>query len=212
MPMPDPAPIRTIDLDAIRCDPLLQPRAGGADLDAAHVADLRVLLKGAKRWPAGLEPLDVFTLSDRKPPGVYWLTGGHYRLAALAAEGWLTARCRVHAGTWKDAFLFSRGENRGHGLKRTPADVKPAAFQAFEPRRGWGAAWVTDAALAAALYISPTRVSDFRHEWEAIVYAEEGPQHRPGRSRPGPPVPAPDLAAAQTHGRELASEAEELKG
>src|SRR5262245_34229368 len=207
MPMPDPAPIRTIDLDAIRCDPLLQPRAGGADLDAAHVADLRVLLKGAKRWPAGLEPLDVFTLSDRKPAGVYWLVGGHYRLAALAAEGWLTARCRVRAGTWRDAFLFSRGENRGHGLKRTAADVKHAAFQAFEARRGWGASWVTNTALAAALFISPARVNDFQHEWEAIHKVVNTPP-RPS-ARGGPPVPAPDLAEAGRHGRELASEAEE---
>src|SRR5262245_48877067 len=103
--MPLDPTLRTIDLDAIRCDPLLQPPAGGADLSAEHLADLRALLKGAKRWPEGLQPLDVFTLSDRKPAGVYWLVGGHYRLAALAAEKWLTARCRVRAGTWRDAFL-----------------------------------------------------------------------------------------------------------
>src|SRR5262249_37324615 len=105
--MPDPVELRTVDLDAIRCDPLLQPRAGGADLEAAHLADLRALLSCARRWPPALEPLDVFLLSDRPPPGAYWLAGGHYRLAALAAEKWLTARCRVRRGAWRDAFLFS---------------------------------------------------------------------------------------------------------
>ncbi len=145
----------TLRLESIRTDIFLQPREE-EELDLEHL----------ERLPEdvdSLAPVHVFRVENIGN----LLAGGHYRMERVARAGRDVIKATVHEGTWADAFLFSRGENRTHGKPRTKKDVRHAIIQAFVARKQKGLIGIlTDKAIAESIPIDKRRVSELRQEWE----------------------------------------------
>lgn len=176
--------------DRIVSDTRFQMRADdGLDLD--HVKDL-VEARVDDR-------ADVFRVD-----GIDYLVEGNHREAAWRKRGMDVIPCRVHEGTFDDAFRFALGVNR-HGKKRTAADVRHAAHAAFRYARQPGVI-LSDAEIALCLYVDRSRVSQLRREWEKSGNPPGLPAPDSGCPEEGTDanVESPDLAAAESAGVALA--------
>ncbi len=141
-------------IERIKSDPRLQPRAEDK-LDEWHVnnmpADVDV------RWP-----IDVFRIDGRGDV----LAHGHYRLERVTRAGRSTINARIHEGTLRDAFVFSRGQNRENAKELTEKDVQHSIFQSFDERKKGELGWFTDTEIAKWHNLSHQWVSKLRQRWE----------------------------------------------
>lgn len=109
--LPPGGTLRSLDPDKITRDPRLQPREV---IDSSRVEEYREAMERGDILP----PVVVFYDGQH-----HWLGDGFTRtLAAIKAEqdgidAW------VVAGTFRDAWLYSRGANAAHGLPRSRADL-----------------------------------------------------------------------------------------
>ena len=109
----DVGPVR---LEHIRLDGGTQPRATIAEDVVSEYAE-------AMTDGADFPPIEVFF------DGVdYWLADGFHRYHAGKKLGLVEVPAKIHAGTRREAVLFSVGVNQGHGLRRTNADKRKAVL------------------------------------------------------------------------------------
>lgn len=103
---------RTVDTQEIRIDGGTQPRCAISE---------EIVKEYAEAMTAGaiLPPVDVFF-----DGASYWLADGFHRYHAAKQVGLVHVPATVHAGTRRDAVLFSVGANSSHGLRRTNDDKR----------------------------------------------------------------------------------------
>ncbi len=106
----------SIALNKIRIDGGTQPRAA---ISEQTYRDYAAYMTEGKKLP----PPDVFFDGTE-----YWLADGYHRFFAAKFLERTCLTCEVHAGTRRDAVLFSVGANHGHGLQRTNADKRKAVM------------------------------------------------------------------------------------
>ena len=118
----DVGPVR---LAHVRIDGGTQPRAAIAEDVVSDYAE--AMTEGAE-----FPPIDVFF------DGVdYWLADGFHRYHAGKKLGLVEVPAKIHAGTRREAVLFSVGVNQGHGLRRTHADKRKAVLTLLSDAE-WG--------------------------------------------------------------------------
>lgn len=118
---------REIHVTLIRIDGGTQPREAINETAVAEYAE--AMTEGAE-----FPPVDLFF------DGVeYWLADGFHRYHAANKIGLIEIPAKMHAGTRRDAVLFSVGVNQGHGLRRTNADKRKAVMTLLQDEewRGW---------------------------------------------------------------------------
>jgi site-specific DNA-adenine methylase len=98
-------------LDEITLDEQLFSRADGLREDV--IEEYREGLQRGNMFP----PLTVFHDSEH-----YYLVDGFYRYYASSLEHVETIEAEIHAGTLRDALLYSAGINQKHGVRRTNTD------------------------------------------------------------------------------------------
>lgn len=103
-------------LNDIKIDGGTQPRV---ELNYNTVKEYAALIGDGVELP----PIVVF--SD----GInYWLADGFHRFFANRDCGFKDIFAEIHAGTQRDAILYSCGVNAEHGLRRTNADKRKAVL------------------------------------------------------------------------------------
>jgi len=104
---------KTLGIKEVRLDGGTQPRAA---INEETVSDYAEILKDGS-----MPPLDVFF-----DGAAHWLADGFHRYHAHLRNKSPTVLCEIHAGTRRDAILFSVGANAKHGLRRTQEDRRRA--------------------------------------------------------------------------------------
>lgn len=107
---------QTIKLSLIRIDGGTQPRAA---LNEAVVAEYAEALTA----DISLPPVAVFFDGS-----AHWLADGFHRYHAHRKAGLQSIPADVHAGTKRDAVLYSVGANSSHGLRRSNEDKRRAVL------------------------------------------------------------------------------------
>jgi hypothetical protein len=134
-----------IELERIQLDPALQPRAC---MDFAVVAEYADALKAGAELP----PVVVFFDGES-----YWLADGWHRHEAHGKAGLPTIACDLRQGTRRQAWLYSRGANAQHGIRRTNPDKRRAVLSILEDddgARDWPTRGVTDWRLVPGVWWS----------------------------------------------------------
>jgi len=109
-----------IEFDQIRLDGGTQPRR---KIHEDQVADYtKDILKGDV-----FEPIVVFFDGKHN-----WLADGFHRYHAHKSAGHKTILCKVIKGTKRDAWIYSRGVNANHGLRRTQEERRDAVISCIE--------------------------------------------------------------------------------
>lgn len=216
--------VETLEIEDIVTMSRMQTRAG-AELDPVHLRNIQRIIDSGEP----IELIDVFRVKgpEKLSAVKHVLVSGHYRLEVYRRKGLTEVEANVHEGTEKEAFAFSRGQNR-HGKGRTAEDLEHAIIQAFEARKENVYEWFSDTDIAHWHYVSQQHVSKLRQEWEAFTSRRNpGPLDSPKpppRRKPSPsangkrteaiappkPVPItlpdrPNLAVAKEQGAEKAA-------
>jgi len=111
---------QNLKLDQIRIDGGTQPRAC---IDEQVVAEYAEFYKTDAKLP----PVTVFF-----DGAAHWLADGFHRYWASKRIERDYVPADVHAGTQRDAILFSVGANADHGLRRTNGDKRKAVLTMLE--------------------------------------------------------------------------------
>jgi hypothetical protein len=149
---PDPKARRErLTITNIRTDGGTQPRERLYKVAVAEYAE-------AIRNGAVLPPVVVFGDGS-----AYWLADGFHRLEAARLAGQPDIAAEVHAGSQRDAILFSVGANAQHGLRRTNADKRRAVLKLLEDGE-WSK--FTDREIARRCGVSQPFVSGLRREFQ----------------------------------------------
>lgn len=125
---------KNLNLDLIRIDGGTQPRVK-IDLDV--IDEYAAAFENGDEMPA----IDVFFDGAE-----YWLADGFHRYHGAKKHGMLTFSAKVHAGTLRDAVLFSVGANATHGLKRSNEDKRNAVTKLLKDEEWskWSARAIAD--------------------------------------------------------------------
>lgn len=185
--------MKTINVKAIRIDGGTQSRV---EIDNDIVAEYADAIRAKASFP----PMVVF-----HDGADYWLADGFHRWHAYNTTGKASVEVEVHAGTLRDAKLYSAGANRTHGQRRTNADKRKAALMLLEDSE-WGK-W-SDNRIASEIGLSHTFVASVRASLATV--ASETSQERTyktkagttatmktagiGKAKPGKPAKAPKPA------------------
>lgn len=102
--------MKKLNLDVIRIDGGTQPRL---EMNQEVVKDYAEHMREGVVFP----PITVFF-----DGASYWLADGFHRWHATKSNGFVSIECEVIEGSLDDAFLYSRGANKGRGLQPTHAD------------------------------------------------------------------------------------------
>ncbi len=109
--------IKNLDIDKLRIDGGTQPRV---KMDDGLIQEYSELMNDGVKFP----PLTVFH------DGVtYWLVDGFHRYWAHCRLKHKKIDIVIHAGTQRDAILYSVGVNTAHGLRRSNADKRHAVMR-----------------------------------------------------------------------------------
>jgi len=139
------------------------PRSGGED--AGHVRTLAEVL-------ADLPPIVVHRETMQ-------VIDGLHRLRAALLCGRTEISVRYFDGRAQDAYLLSIAMNVTHGLPLSSADRVAAAQRIFAAYPSW-----SDRAVAAAVGLSPRKVSGVRRSLAGPVAQQERRVGRDGKVRP----------------------------
>ena len=139
---PVPGAPTTITLADLTLDPRLQPRVNGVDETTwrEYAEDLR---RGDT-----LPPIRVIVGRDDQGTAHRWLVEGWHRVAAARSLGKTELPASISAGTFEEAEDEMLRTNRGHGLRRTQADVQNAIRRALLTKKwqkradNWIAEWI----------------------------------------------------------------------
>jgi ParB-like chromosome segregation protein Spo0J len=140
-----------------------RPRSGGEDVE--HVRALAEVL-------ADLPPVVVHRKSMQ-------VIDGLHRLRAAVLCGWPEIAVRYFDGRSEDAYLLSIAMNVTHGLPLSSADRVAAVERFFVSYPSW-----SDRAIAAAVGLSPRKVSEVRRSLAGQVAEQERRVGRDGKVRP----------------------------
>lgn len=174
---------QALSIATIRIDGGTQPRA---IISTAAVGDYAEVMRDGKPLPA----VDVFFDGAE-----YWLADGFHRYHAIKRLDRQFITATVHAGTKREAVLFSVGANHGHGLQRTNADKRKAVMTliADEEWRQW-----TTVSIARACGVSEELVAVVRKSYlpetdsektapkKYLKHGTEATMHVENIGRPGP--------------------------
>ena len=105
------ATVKRIKLEGITRDARLQPRETIPSDSVASYED-------AMREGAAFPPIIIFDDGQRM-----WLADGFTRVLAAMKLGRVEIDAEIHAGSFRDAWIYSRGANATHGVPRTRADL-----------------------------------------------------------------------------------------
>lgn len=106
--------LREIDINLIEATSDTQSRVG---LDENTIAEYAEAMEGGASFP----PIVLFFDGDK-----YCLGDGFHRVYACKRANLGTIAAFVHAGSRRDALLYSAGANALHGLRRSNADKRRA--------------------------------------------------------------------------------------
>lgn len=109
-----------IDIHKIRLDGETQPRE---KIEEQQITDYAEDITKGDIFPA------VSVFFDGKD---YWLADGFHRYHAHKKLGLKTIECKVVNGTKRDAWIFSRGVNANHGLRRTFEERRKVIISCLE--------------------------------------------------------------------------------
>lgn len=136
-----------IELSKVRIDGELQPRA---ELNQDTIAEYAEAYKSGAKFP----PVKLFFDGSS-----YWLADGFHRYSAARDAGLTTIYEEIIPGSRRDALLFSRSANDGHGLRRSNADKRKTVLSMLVDAE-WSR-W-TDVNIAKACAVSSNFVGDMR--------------------------------------------------
>jgi ParB-like chromosome segregation protein Spo0J len=139
------------------------PRSGGEDLE--HVRALAEVL-------ADLPPIVVHRQTMQ-------VIDGLHRLRAAALCGGAEIAVRYFDGRSEDAYLLSIAMNVTHGLPLSSADRLAAVERFVASYPSW-----SNRAIAAAVGLSPRKVSEVRRSLAGQIAEQEGRVGRDGKVRP----------------------------
>jgi ParB-like chromosome segregation protein Spo0J len=139
------------------------PRSGGEDGD--HVRTLAEVL-------ADLPPIVVHRRTMR-------VIDGLHRLRAAVLCGWSEIPVRYFDGGAEDAYLLSIAMNVTHGLPLSSGDRLAAVKRIFAAYPSW-----SNRAIAAAVGLSPRKVSEVRRSLAGQIAEQERRIGRDGKVRP----------------------------
>ena len=141
--------IKNLDIDQLRIDGGTQPRV---KIDDGLIQEYTELMNEGVKFP----PLTVFH------DGVtYWLVDGFHRYWAHCHLKHKKIDVVIHAGTQRDAILYSVGVNTAHGLRRSNPDKRHAVMRLLNDPE-W-AQWSSHE-IAKRCGVSVTTVSKYRTE------------------------------------------------
>lgn len=135
---------RPLNLQNIRIDGGTQSRSA---LNEDVVADYAMSVRDGFDFPAVVV---FFDGSD------HWLADGFHRYFGYQKAGAVEIEAEIHAGTKRDAILYSVGANARHGLRRTNDDKRKAVLTLLSDEE-W-ASW-PQTKIAAACGVSQPFVS-----------------------------------------------------
>ena len=151
-----------IELSKVRIDGELQPRA---ELNQDTIAEYAEAYKSGAKFP----PVKLFFDGSS-----YWLADGFHRYSAARDAGLTTIYEEIIPGSRRDALLFSRSANDGHGLRRSNADKRKTVLSMLVDAE-WSQ-W-TDVRIAKACAVSSNFVGDIRKSHNNLINAID-PQER----------------------------------
>lgn len=145
--------IRTLPIAAIEVDAGTNSRPLHRDI----VADYAKLSREGVQFPPG----DVFDDGEKN-----FLSDGFHRYFGVKKAGLTEIKVKVHKGTRLDAFMFSLGANKGHGLRPTPSDKRYAVDRTLSEFPDH-----SDRQVAEMCNVSPTFVGSRRRR-QATVHVD----------------------------------------
>ena len=131
-----------VKLADLTLDPQLQPRVNGVDERA-----WRDYAEDMSRGET-LPPIRVIVGRDQQGTAHRWLVEGWHRVAAARSIGLTELPASISAGTFEQAEDEMLRSNRGHGLRRSQADVQHAIRRSLQTKKWqkradkWIAEWI----------------------------------------------------------------------
>lgn len=105
---------QVLSIDLLQIDADTQSRVA---IDQETVESYAEIIGESKEWP--FPPLDVFHDGSR-----YMVADGFHRVLGSNQAKRVSAPCRIHKGTAKDARIFGMTANDRHGLRMSRADKR----------------------------------------------------------------------------------------
>jgi len=165
-----------VKLADLTLDPRLQPRVNGADEQT-----WREYAEDMARGET-LPPIRVIVGRDQDGTAHRWLVEGWHRVAAAQSIGRTELPAVVSAGSFEQAEDEMLKSNRGHGLRRTQADIQHAIRRALQTKKWQKRA---DTWIAEHIGSSDKTVTTIRREMESTSEIPKLPklQGKDGKQR-----------------------------
>jgi hypothetical protein len=113
----EPPPPRMLPIAQLRLDGGTQTRM---EINEQVVRDYAEVMAAAEDGANAFPSIVVYEDSE----GSHWLADGFHRVRAAQRNGQTEIKAEVRTGSRLDAFVFSLGANKAHGLRRTNADKR----------------------------------------------------------------------------------------
>jgi hypothetical protein len=148
---------KSIKISEIRFDGGTQQRV---EINRQIVSEYAESIRCGTSFP----PVEVFFDGAQ-----YWLVDGFHRFFAMREAEVADALCEIHAGTQREAVIFSAGVNHTHGLRLSREDKKKAVLTVLSDIMG--EQW-TDREIARHCHVSHTFVASVRTEKQNKLQAQ----------------------------------------